>query len=181
MTTPSRRCLACGRTLTHRDSIERGYGPTCYKRIQAASEVNHGWDEVSTLVDMSLADASIKAVQTVLRRLAAANDDSHHHSAGRPRNRCPTCGRPLSTLVEYRDHGTGGLHLPGFAVKQWVWIPCGCGYDTAVQKLGVTQHLIDQELDRQHRREKKNSGRSASSSRTGPVTTTLAEFLLPVV
>jgi len=154
----SRRCLACGRILTHPASVQLGYGPECRKKVASSAEVQHPWGEASVIVDRTLADRSIDAVRAVVRDQLTGD------------RRACFCGRPLSPRnIEYRDHGTGGLRLPGFKTEQWVWIHCTCNYDLSVWKIGVTQELVDQELDRQR-------GKSGVAA---PVTT-LAEFLIMV-
>lgn len=36
---PSRKCPVCGKKLIGRESINRGYGPTCYKKIQYLRDI----------------------------------------------------------------------------------------------------------------------------------------------
>ena len=137
------RCLACGRILTDPASIKTGYGPKCRAKVEAATKEIQAWGEVASIVDPALAERSLKAVRKVLRDLFLA----------RPELKKCHCGRDYSPgCLEHCDHGTGGIRLPGFATEQWIWIHCACNYDMAVWKLGVSQALIDQELDRQRGR-----------------------------
>lgn len=52
--------------------------------------------------------------------------------------KCGFCGTVLNhNNINYYDHGDG-WKVEGFKNKQWLYVPChGCGYDWALQKLGV--------------------------------------------
>lgn len=151
----SRRCIACGRILSDPTSVARGYGPECYAKIRAATRTTHEDGSTITVVDAKLAGRSFKAMQTVVARVL-----------GGIRNRgapivCRGCGDTSTAgYLQVRDHrGTGGYRLPGYGGDLWITLRCPeCGYELSVNKIGVTQAKIDDELDRQRGYKKRSLG-----------------------
>lgn len=149
----SRRCIACGRILSDPTSVARGYGPECYAKIRAATRTTHEDGSTITVVDARLAGRSLKAVQKAYARNRARS--------GTYRISCRGCGESLTAgYLQVRDHrGTGGYRLPGYGADLWITLRCPeCGYELSVNKIGVTQATIDDELDRQRGYKKRSLG-----------------------
>lgn len=147
------RCIACGRVLKSPDSVRRRYGPECWKKVQhATTEIRNG--EPVTVVDEDLAERTLGSLRKVVRRTLSA-------SSGR--TQC-TCGEVLYPFpIEHCNH-PGGYHLPGFGKPQWAWLHCdSCGHDMSLGKLGVTQELVDAELDRDRRYKEPDPGQEIFS------------------
>jgi hypothetical protein len=119
------RCFRCGREITNKKSVEAGYGPICAKKIKEMRESVQE-DSKPTIVEQELAAESR---WKILSQVSNVNDH---------RKNC-SCGTPIikGVLASY-DH-EGGMEVPGYEKKQWVYMHCPkCKYDLAVWKIGIT-------------------------------------------
>lgn len=116
------RCFRCGKPLKDYESKERGFGPSCFKKVQ-----EEGNDYKPVLIKISVIDiAKATDVQYKLRTIIETLD-----------SKC-RCGEAISNgVLKSYDH-PNGLPAAGYKYPQWFYVHCeSCGYDTAITKLNV--------------------------------------------
>ncbi|WP_048180582.1 DUF6011 domain-containing protein [Methanosarcina siciliae] len=118
-------CKRCNRALKDPTSIERGYGPVCYKKIQVVDDEQQEkiCEPGSTIVYKGLANHTMREIR---KRVMSGNIQE-----------C-SCGEPLETgeLRSY-DHD-GGYELKGFGAPQWVYLECSnCRHQLSIWKLRI--------------------------------------------
>lgn len=101
-------CNLCGRTLTDPESIQRGFGPSCWKKATADKEHFEG---------------CFPEAEAALRN---ADEDAATCLCG-----CDLRGQP----VEGYEHDSGWKTDHGI---QWLFVTCpNCKYEMALWKMGI--------------------------------------------
>lgn len=124
MTSPvSGTCKRCGRALKGSSSLERGYGPVCFRKVQQDCEKVESKLEPCSIEYPGLA---LHVKEKIWERVLQGEKKT-----------C-SCGEPLKTgeLRSY-DHD-GGWDLKGFSKPQWPYILCSnCGHQLSIHKLRI--------------------------------------------
>lgn len=122
MSEPS-TCKRCNRVLKGSASVNRGYGPVCWKKVQLDGEEQRKIYEPSTVTYAGLANHTMKEIQ---KRVLQCNVTE-----------C-SCGEPLETGdIRSYDHD-GGYDLKGFGKPQWVYHECSkCKHQLSIRKLRI--------------------------------------------
>jgi hypothetical protein len=116
------RCKRCNKPLKDKESIERGYGPGCWEKVQAGDLVIEYRQLKPVVYD------PIKATEARFKleeKINVLNQTCH-------------CGEPIKngTLKSYNC--ATGKKVPGYKYPQWFYSHCEkCGYDTAIWKLNI--------------------------------------------
>ncbi|WP_156157428.1 DUF6011 domain-containing protein [Methanosarcina siciliae] len=117
-------CKRCNRALKDPTSVERGYGPVCWKKTQVEDEQQEKICEpCSTIAYRGLANHTMREIR---KRILQGNIQE-----------C-SCGEPLETgEVRSYDHDDG-YDLKGFGAPQWVYHECArCGHQLSIWKLRI--------------------------------------------
>lgn len=63
------KCMKCNRKLTAKISKQRGYGPTCWNKVQAQKKTQLNWDLVKNLINLVAHKVSSKTLEllTILK------------------------------------------------------------------------------------------------------------------
>lgn len=118
-------CKRCGRPIDGHESIQRGYGSTCWRKIKKQTRQNEQLlsEGPRTIADQVLAAQTIRAIRALLADCERTECTCHHH--------VPTRDMDIRSY----DHPCG-YHLPGFENPQWVYLECpSCGYQWSWWKL----------------------------------------------
>jgi len=123
----SRHCGRCRRGLTNEDSMARGYGRTCWQKLGGRGNQKNCSIEGAlpkTISDITVAGDSF-AMMT--RKILSAVGDE----------KC-RCGEPLAHgKVGSYDH-EGGILIPGYGQKQWVYLQCSkCRYALGLNHIKI--------------------------------------------
>lgn len=117
------KCRRCNRTIINKKSVQHGFGPVCWNKLQ-----NTDYEEVPTslritITDQAKAQESLERVKELMKTVE--------------KKTCLKCGEPLDPAnLEYYDH-EGGYDMPGFGKPQWLYHQCACGYGYSLWKLRI--------------------------------------------
>lgn len=133
---PSLICKRCGKLLTGPESIARGYGDKCWRRvwkfIKAGKEPEEPLEN-----DSGEKTDCFRARETrleILRRIAASDE------------KC-ICGAHVDAEhFKSYDH-EAGYRIPGYLNPQWIYTKCPqCGHENSLRKM-VTVDIDDLETE----------------------------------
>ncbi len=127
----SNKCRRCHRALSNKTSVQHGFGPVCWSKLNAQDYDERPMMFRITITDQKEASKSLVRVREVMS--TALNN-------GTTRTACINCGEPLRPEnIEYYDH-PGGYDLPGFGQKQWLYHHCEeCNHDLSLWKLRIPE------------------------------------------
>lgn len=112
----------CGRRLTDPDSVKKGIGPICEKKIKKMDRV---WRKAG--LDQGYFNLELYPHGLDISKLSAEID--------RIGPKC-NCGETLrGSNVEHYKHGSG-IKVIGYQDLQWIYVHCdNCNYDMALWKI----------------------------------------------
>ncbi len=134
----SNNCRRCHRPIVNPTSVQHGFGPVCWNKLNAQDYNERPMMFRITITDQKEASKSLARVREVVGT-ALKN--------GGVRTSCMNCGEPLRPEnIEYYDH-PGGYDLPGFGQKQWLYHHCEgkkkdgkkCNHDQSLWKLRIPE------------------------------------------
>lgn len=114
-------CRRCGRELKSPDSIERGYGRSCWKKVR--QNMIAAWEALKDPCTIANIDDALETFRAIQMEIDRSGE------------RC-ACGTLLSDgQLMCHDHD-GGVALAGYGKPQWIYVHCiHCGHDTALWKV----------------------------------------------
>jgi hypothetical protein len=117
------RCLKCRRQLKNQKSVERRYGPVCWRNLTKGNEeVDYGLPR--SVSDRALSEQSLR--------------DLHQQVIDHGTKKNCACGKPLYGCDVWSFDLETGIELPGFKSPQHVFFHCNnCKHDHSLHKLGV--------------------------------------------
>jgi rubrerythrin len=122
-------CAICGRTLEVPESIKRGIGPVCWKRVGYYLLYKH----ISNVFDPGLSAIDPDTYPKLERYVDTITDWD-----------CPNCGKDLHGGDVWHFKSENGWHLKGWVYPQWISIMCpDCKLSIPIEQLGG--HKIEQE------------------------------------
>lgn len=127
MTTIETHCRRCHRAIRSPASINHGFGPVCWQKLNALDYNERPMMFRITITDKQKASESLNQIREAFTKFIAGSKLT-----------CRNCGEPLHAgNIEYYDH-QGGYNLPGFGVPQWLYHHCQkCNHDLSLWKLRI--------------------------------------------
>jgi len=129
-------CGRCHRALKDAASIQRGYGPTCWAKMQHG-DTGAAKKGESTVINME--EAGQSRVELRRRLLQAAQI---RQERGLNRGDCQgsymgkECKEPFGVMRMYMEDHDNGIKLKGYGKPQWAYLRCRkCGYETSYEKI----------------------------------------------
>lgn len=140
---PSLICKACGKLLSGPDSIKRGYGDKCWRKVwkfvrgtqepEAPQGVKQNNNDSITDPDTAL-----KTRLIIKKRIDCSEETC-------------LCGEKVEGAPVYFYDHDGGYMIPGYSQPQWIYSFCeNCGHENSLRKM----HTVDiEDLETEGRRE----------------------------
>jgi hypothetical protein len=124
-------CRMCHREITDPTSVQHGFGPVCWRKL---NEIDYDERPTSLRITITDQDKAKKAIAAIQGLMASALDGKRIEST------CRKCDELLDPLnIAYYDH-EGGYTLPGFGKPQWLYHHCPkCNYDLSLWKLRIPE------------------------------------------
>ncbi len=128
----SNKCRRCNRALSNKTSVQHGFGPVCWNKLQKQDYDDRPTMFRITITDQKEASKSLARVRDIMG--AALKNGTT------ARTKCLNCDEPLDAAnIEYYDH-EGGYNLPGFGQPQWLYHHCEeCNHDLSLWKLRIPE------------------------------------------
>jgi len=132
-------CRRCHRSIVNKTSVQHGFGPVCWTKLNAL-----GYDERPTMFRITITDKK-EASKSLARVREIMGAVLKNGTAAR--TTCMNCDEPLRPEnIEYYDH-EGGYDLPGFGKPQWLYHHCEgkkkdgktCHHDLSLWKLRIPE------------------------------------------
>lgn len=121
-------CRRCHRALRNKTSVQHGFGPVCWRKLQNTAYEERPTSLRITIIDQAMAQESLERIREMMKHAE--------------KKECCKCGKPLNPAnLEYYDH-EGGYDLPGFGKPQWLYHQCKCGYGYSLWKLRIPELLL---------------------------------------
>jgi len=120
---PSNHCQICGRELTVFESVQRGIGPECVKKIR----IEKRFPKTEEIKPMPI---------EIANRI--------YNSLSEYKKQCKFCEMPFNpSNCQYYEHGSSGWFVKGLSetsetIRQWIFFECSkCGHQYSLLDLSV--------------------------------------------
>ena len=134
-------CRRCHRNIVNKTSVQHGFGPVCWSKLNAQAYDERPMMFRITITDKKEASKSLARVRQIMGAALKSGTAA--------RTTCMNCGEPLRPEnIEYYDH-EGGYDLPGFGQPQWLYHHCEgtkngkkCNHDLSLWKLRIPDNIL---------------------------------------